>query len=356
MCPVTRGAVDARDARIVVEWITGRHVSFRRAVFCAAGAPDGLAAALDTDDVVLAPTGAPVESAARVVRYDGVFDDVGDVLHVAGHAVELQHYASAAYVELVGPTAMRFLDADGWRAFLDDADLARGSGVFAAPLTDARLRLADADVFRAPFDRAAPRSLHVHADGRVTAGAQGTVLGTVDDAADLLVTPRPNWTAFAGIAEPDGVVHDLAARPWLGRYVGAAELAGILGLESGSGRIDGFGWSALPEAPGDAMAHPDDPFLVATSGGVVLADLRTRRRQLLPEATVTVVAALQTSPDPSRAEERVARALVLSAAHARRLCAEARERLGVRPGVPTHPLDARAPGTAAVDVRVGGGA
>ncbi|MDQ1074117.1 MULTISPECIES: daptide biosynthesis RiPP recognition protein [Microbacterium] len=335
---MTRRAVDARDARIVGEWITGRHVAFRRAVFCASGAPtESAAAALTVDDVLLAPSGAPVATAAQVVRYDGVFDEIGDVLHAAGHAVELQHYAAAAYVELVGPTAMRFLDADGWRAFLADADLAHASGVFTSPMTDSRLRLADADVFADPFASTAPHVVHVHADGRLTAGAQGAVLGPADDIADVLALPRSRWEALAGIAAAADLMGDLAARPWLGRFVYAAELARSAGIEASDLRIDGFGWSAVSDAgqgvaPG-AVARADDPFLVRTPGEVLLVDLRTRRRQRLPERTVRVVAAVQGSIDPAAAAERLARTEGLSIDAARAMCAEAERLLGVRLGV-----------------------
>lgn len=347
---MTEGAVDARDARAVLEWITGRHVSFRRALFGARGAPlDRAAAALGADDVLFAPVGASVETGARVVRYDGAFDDVGDVLHVAGHAVELQHYASAAYVELLGPTAMRFLDAGGWRAFLADADLARESGMFPTTLTDARLRLADAEVLRAPFDLSSPRALHLRADGQVTAGAQGAVFGGPGDLGALFATPRPRWTALAGIVDPGELVRGLAARPWLGRFLGATELAAVLGDDTGE--IDGFGWSVPTVPEGDASARVDDPFLVRTTGGVLLVDLRTRRRQRLADATVTVVATLQSSTHPSRAAERLARSQSISLADAHRLCAEATDVLGVRTGLPPSATNANAGKTVATEAR-----
>ena len=348
---MTRGAVDARDARFVGEWITGRHASFRRAVFCAPGAPVESAAAVVTgDDLLLVPSDADVETAAHVVRFDGAFDEVGDVLHVAGYAVELQHYAAAAYVELVRPTAVRFLDADGWRAFLADADFARASGVLTSPMTDPRLRLADADVFADPFATADPRALHLHADGRLTAGALGAVLGVADDVAGALAAPRARWEALAGIAAPAEVTRDLSARPWLGRFLHAAELAGLLGGEASDLRIDGFGWSALSDAgrgaDGGAVVRADDPFLVRSSDGVLLVDLRTRRRQRLPEQTVRVVAALQASTSATAAAERLVRTERLSVEAARALCAEAERLLGVHPGV-SSAADSVAVGTGA---------
>lgn len=332
---MTGGAVDERDARLVVEWITGRHRSFRRAVFCAPGAPAGrVAVALGADDVLLVPDARPVETAARVIGYRGAFDDIGDTLHVAGHAVELQHYASAAYVELVGPTAMRFFDLDGWRAFLDDADLARDAGVFAGPLVDPRLRLADADAVDAPFDVAPPNALHIHADGRITAGAQGEHLGSVDTAVDDLWAARPRWTALTDVVAEPVLVDGLASRPWLARYLRAAEVWGVLGIRPGEGRVDGFGWSADAGSEGDARPRPEDAFLVETAAGVLLADLRTRRRQRLSDTTAAVVAILQTSSDPDSAAQRLARMKRISATSAAHLCAEAAERLGVRAGVP----------------------
>lgn len=333
MDAVTRGAADARDARIVVEWITGRHVSFQRAVFCSRGASTATAgASLGADDVLFAPVGPPVETAAHVIRYDGDFDDIGDVLHVAGHAVELQHYSAAAYVELFGPTAMRFLDADGWRAFLADADLARSAGVFTSPMTDARLRLADAEVFGAPFTETAPVSVHVRADDRVTVGAQGRAIGTLDDVDRVLSMPQPRWAAFAGVVEPGDLIRDLTSRPWLARYVGAAGLSSVSGLAP-TDRIDGFGWSALSDPCPGAIARFDDPFLARTSEGLLLISPRTRRRQRLSETTAVVVATLHASVDVSDAVDRLAQTLDLTVVKARALCSEAEERLGVHRGV-----------------------
>lgn len=336
------GTVDERDARVVVEWITGRPRSFRRAVFCAPGASAGrVAVTLGADDVLLVPDALPVETAARVIGYRGAFDDIGDMLHVAGHAIELQHYASAAYVELVGPTAMRFFDLDGWRAFLDDADLARDAGDFAGPLVDPRLRLADAGTVDAPFDVAPPKALHVHADGRITAGAQGERLGAVDTAVDDLWASRPRWTALTGVVAETVVVDGLGSRSWLARYLRAAQVWGVLGIRPGEGRIDGFGWSADAASEGDAQPGPDDAFLVETAGGVLLADLRTRRRQRLSDLTARVVATLQTSSDPNRATERLARMERIPETTAAQLCAEAAGRLGVRAGVPLASQPAR---------------
>lgn len=337
---MTRGAADARDARIVVEWITGRHGSFERAVFCSRGASlAATGASLGTNDVVFAPAGAPVETTAHVIRYDGDFDDIGDTLHVAGHAVELQHYAAAAYIELVRPTAMRFLDADGWRAFLADADLARSAGVFTAPMTDARLRLADADALAMPFTQTAPLSVHVGPDGRVTYGAQGGLLSTLDDLDRALASPQPRWAALAGVVDAGDLVRDLNARPWLARYVAAAALSSALDLGPVD-RVEGFGWSILGDAETAAIARVDDPFLVRTSADLLLISPRTRRRQRLSEATAVVVAALHASVDVANAADLRARTSDTSIAKARALCVEAGERLGVRHGVSLEVSDA----------------
>ncbi|MFX5813179.1 hypothetical protein ABTE31_20960, partial [Acinetobacter baumannii] len=71
-------------------------------------------------------------------------------------------------------------------------------------------------MFDDPFASAAPRAPHVHADGRLTAGAQGAVLAVADDLADGLATPRPRWEALAGSAAPADLTRDLSARRWLG--------------------------------------------------------------------------------------------------------------------------------------------
>ncbi|MBD8206450.1 hypothetical protein IFU08_02085 [Microbacterium sp. CFBP 8790] len=326
---------DDRVARIVIDWITGSRGPVAHAVFCADPRVAHTAAALlDDTAVVLMPESAGrVETRALVVPYSGALDEVGDTLHVGGRSVELQHYLAAAYVELIVPTVVRFLDADGWSAFLDDADLARRTGVFSSAVVDPRLRLGDGAVLHAPFATQRPGILHVHGDGQVTAGPQGGVLGEVDDLARILDTPVPRLIAFAGLSPLAALHADVARRPWLGRYLRAAELAGLLGARGGRRRIDGFGQSSIVDERADANPASDDPFLVETDDGILLADPRTRRRQLLSTEAATVVAAMQTSSTLEFAIERCRAALGITTANARALCAEAGARLGVHVGV-----------------------
>ncbi len=48
----------------------------------------------------------------------------------ANAASSSRDYVAAAFVQIIGPTAVRFFDETSWRAFLDDAELARRTGVF----------------------------------------------------------------------------------------------------------------------------------------------------------------------------------------------------------------------------------
>jgi hypothetical protein len=326
-----------RLAHVVLDWITGDRGQVARTVFCADARVARAAAALlaDTDALLVPESGAPPETRALVIPYAGALSEVGDALHVGGRSIELQHYLAAAYVELVLPTVVRFLDADGWSAFLDDADLARRTGVFSTAVVDPRLRLGDRAALHAPFEAERPRTLHLHDDGRVTAGPQGGILGDIDDLVRILHTPVPRMTAFSGILPLAALHADMAQRPWLARYLRAAELVGLLGARGGGRRrIDGFGWSAIRDDRADAHPASDDPFLVDTDEGILLADPRTRRRQLLSTQAAAVVAAVQTSASLELAVERAGTALAITAVNARALCMEAGTRLGVHGGVP----------------------
>lgn len=119
-------------ARALREWITGEHTEHSR-IFLLEGGADvsDLDDVAGHDDVVLLPAeSAPYDGPAGTARYSGALREVGDELFFGERGVELQDYVAAAFVQIIGPTAVRFFDETSWRAFLDDAELARRTGVF----------------------------------------------------------------------------------------------------------------------------------------------------------------------------------------------------------------------------------
>ncbi|MBP3976142.1 daptide biosynthesis RiPP recognition protein [Microbacterium sp. BLY] len=332
--------------RALRAWITGERDAHARVFLLESAAGAGAVAAVaDAEDVLLLPEGsASVAGPARIARYAGDLAALGDELFFGERGVELQDYIAASFVQIVGPTAMRFFDASSWRAFLDDADLARRTGVFAAAMIDPRVLLADRRALASPGETAAPSALRIDGDGRVHLGLQGGVIGDVDDLPALLAQEHPRTATLGGIAAAGDLVAGLARRDWMARYLDAADLCKMLRLSNGAARIAGFGWSFLEDGLADAEPVVTDPFLLDTAEGLLLADVGTLRRQLLTPPTAAVVAAMQTSSTLDLAAARVTRACGVPDSHARRLCHDALGALGVHLGRPARAADGAAAG------------
>lgn len=325
---------DRVGARALREWIIGEPPAYSRVFLVESGANAALvdAVAVEGDVVLLAAGTEPLRGAATTVHYSGALSEIGDELFLGEHGVELQDYVAAEFVQIIGPTAVCFPDATSWQAFLDDARLARRTGVFPSALLDPRVILAHRGALATPEQIATPSAIRVHADGRVSVGVRGEVIGSVDDLRSALTARLPKSAEWAGAASITTMAADLADRDRVERYLLATDLMKMLRLVNGSARIAGFGWSPLDDDRADAEPLPADPFLLETPDGVVLADVTTRRRQLLSPLTVTVVAATQTSRSLEVAAERVARRCGMTASSAGLLCRDAVSALNIHVG------------------------
>nr|WP_101848495.1 daptide biosynthesis RiPP recognition protein [Zhihengliuella sp. ISTPL4] len=295
---------------------------------------DAVATVAGADDVVLHPEGVAPRPGPRLVRYSGTLADVGDELFLEGRGVELQDYIAASFVQIVGPTAMRFFDSASWRAFLDDAELARRTGVFAAAMIDPRVLLADRRALARPHEIETPSAIRIDRLGGVHLGLQGAAVGPVEDLSSTLDQALPLSSALGEVPAGTELIAALDARPWIARYLDAADLRKMLSLPNGAAQIAGFGWALLDDGLADAEPSATDPFLLDTAEGFLLADVGTLRRHLLSPLTAAVVDALQTSRTRALAAARVARAQGLPDSQARRLCLDALEVLGVHLGRP----------------------
>lgn len=325
---------DAVGARALREWITGSREQYARVFLVESGAS---ARSLNTvagkGDVVLLPADSePYAGPATAVHYGGALHDVGDELFFGERGVELQDYVAADYVQIVGPTAVCFFDMSSWRAFLDDAELARRTGVFPSALIDPRLLFANRAALADPGAIEAPSAIRVSPDGSASIGVRGPVIGHVDDLHRLLTVPLPHVAVWEDIAPREVFLADLASRRWIGRYLNATDLMKMLRLANGAAKIAGFGWSLIDDALDDAEPRTSDPFLLETTEGFLLADPTTLRRQLLSPLTAMVVAVVQTSSAPQLAAERVARQLGIPVPEAGSLCGEALAALGIHLG------------------------
>ncbi|KJQ54161.1 daptide biosynthesis RiPP recognition protein [Microbacterium sp. SA39] len=323
-------------ARALREWITGERGVYARVFLVESGASaTGLHAVARHDDAILLPLeSGPYGGPASAVHYSGALCEVGDELFFGERGVELQDYVAAGFVQIIGPTAVCLFDASGWQAFLDDAELARRTGVFPTALIDPRVLLADRNALTNPSELERPSVIRVRPDGRVSVGMQGEVIGHVNDLQSLLSVPVPHVAALGGIAPRAELTSDIESRAWINRYNHATDLMKMLRLTNGAAKLSGFGWSLIDDDLSDAEPLTTDPFLIETADGFVLADTVTMRRQLLSPVTATVVAVTQTSTAPEVAAARVARQLGIPASEAHTLCLQAVSALNIHFGRP----------------------
>ncbi|WP_226531474.1 daptide biosynthesis RiPP recognition protein [Microbacterium paraoxydans] len=326
---------DLVGARALREWITGVPERYARVFLVESGAlADRVARAAGRDDVILLPEeSGPCAGPAHVARYAGALHDIGDELFFGERCVELQDYVAAAFLQFTGPTALGLFEGASWQALLDDAELARRTGVFPSALIDPRVLLADRGALSEPGELATPSAVRVRADGTVSIGVQGDTLGIVDELPAILSALHPRAVALDESVRRDLLVADRSIREGVLRYLGATDLMKMLRLANGDTRISGFGWALVDDGFADAAPSAADPFLIETTDGFVLADTRTLRRQLLSPATAQVVAVTQTSSTPEVAAERAARQLGASVVDARALCLEAVTALRIRFGI-----------------------
>lgn len=325
---------DARTYRAVQQCLMGSTGEFARAFFVESGIDDAfLDGVVTVDDVVLVTSEyrAGVGGAFRV-EYEGAAREPGDEFHIAGHRIEVQDYVSAAFSEPMGPTVVALADTAGWKAFVEDADLARRTGVLPAPLIDPRMQLADRAALSEPWRSDPPRCVWIRGDGVVSAGARGRALGPIADVKRIVDTPCAGSAAIDGAIDGQALHAALDVRPWIGRYLRVADLVRALRLDLGVDAVSGFGWAVVDDGAADAEPVADDPILLRTAGELQLADLSTRRRQRLAEATAAVVEIVQTSGDAERADERIAARLGIGRHRARQLSIQAIAELGVRRG------------------------
>lgn len=328
------GAEEVLGARALREWVTGEQDEYARVFLVEDGAPlDGVDEVAGDDDAILLPVASgPYEGPASAVRYSGSLRAIGDEIYLGERGVELQDYIAAGFVQILGPTVVSLVDGSGWRAFLDDAELARRTGVFPSALIDPRVLLADRSALARPHEVDTANAIGVDADGMIRVGMHGDRLGSISELPALLAEPRPRSARLAGIASRDALAAGLRGRGWIERYLSATDLLKMLRVGNGVVKISGFGWSLIDDELADAEPLNDDPFLLESAEGLMLADTTTLRRHLLSPVAAGVVAATQTSSTLDVATERVARQLGVSVTEASLLCREAVIELGIHVG------------------------
>jgi hypothetical protein len=292
-------AVDRRGvARAVLQWVTGDRVDARRVVRLAdrrwRGAVEPL---LGPEDVLLLPSEsvtdddetreAPTCDCAAVLDYRGGLDEPGDVAWFGELRVQTEDYASIAFLPVTGATTARLRDANGWQAYLEDADAARASGRLVPQLLGAAVAVSGLPLTDDPA--AGPvAAVDVGRDGVATLGPDGLVLGDARDpdglaaALDRSYRPLDRLAALGG-----GVADDIARRPWLALY--RAGLAFAAADDTGPAwSVVGLGTSLRPDGEVTTLTR-SDLILLHRGDERVLVEPRTLRRFALAPATAVVV-------------------------------------------------------------------
>lgn len=237
-------------------------------IFVPAGSPD-VEHAMAT---VIPLTGDPSEPATEL--------SVGDDIYV-----QLQDYATAEYMSLIGPTLVRLVDPADFGVYLADLDRAVTEGIFPEYLTHPSVQLADQPALAGTLADDGPRlRLHLDAAGTWSTSATGAALGdlgsTWSELNDAWVARQRDSTwpcavCVANVVPEDERVAAWQERPWAGHHLAAqAAMRDLAARGVRDVKVSGFGgrlskalapWPTIatspwrtPDATSPVLAWNDD--------------------------------------------------------------------------------------------------
>jgi hypothetical protein len=285
----------SRIRRHLISWGTGTPVP---------GAPDGastivvedpahLGAVVDSgvagaETLILVP-GDDSSSDPRVVGYSGSCTEPGGELAVGeDFYLQIQDYAAAGFMALLGPTLVTVTGPDDFGLFLADADHARVEGRFPDFAVAGPVRLANLPALGAPVGTDGPAlRLHVDAVARLSTSPTGSALGTVGAGpAELRRAWRrrneagavPCAVCLGGVLDEPRRSDELAARPWLPRYLAALDALRALNAGGVAGlRVVGFGAGLLPGRDHHTVADASDALLLFNEEAAFVREIGTGR-------------------------------------------------------------------------------
>lgn len=219
--------------------------------------------------VVFAPTDADpiaLPHGAALVQYDGPVAMTGDEISIGDDFfLQLQDYATSAYMSVLGPALVRVTSDEDFAAYVADADLARETGDFPSFLVASPVQLADAAGLGAGLGIDGPGlRLFVNESGEVSTSLGGRSLGTLEDGFSQLLarweernaqSSQPCGVCLGGVLDEQTRVEGLTERPWLGRYLAAIRARQDLHARGiAKARVSGFGVRLVDELAGVAQA------------------------------------------------------------------------------------------------------
>lgn len=331
----TRDSRERRLSSAVFRWATGGGRGGQgRVTLCRT--PDGLrplAERGDAGDVYLVPSGHGTLPSGvapeQVLTFDGTFEEPGDVMHIgSGYEIELRDYLTLPFMAITRPTVVACTTADAWRAFIEDAEEALATGVFIPQLASRSVVLSDRSVIDASIDgtEVAVDRLTIDSAGAVRYRLGGPVVGSTATV-DLGDQPAASLLRAEGDAPDAGTAleRELAARPWIRRYLAALRIVG--GEDGATWTVSGFGAHLASSEHGHGSGRQDTGHLIAWRGDEYRLIAESGRRfQLGRETAVAIECLLQAS---SRREAvDVARSAGIAPGDLERRLEELRARLG----------------------------
>lgn len=215
---------------------------------------------------------------------EGGISEPGDELFVGdGLFVYTQDYLSTPFLAVAGTTIVRMTGPEDYRAFLEDADIARAKGSFVEQLLNPSVFLADQCALGTTHlcGALALLRLHISAVGEVRTSPGGSVLGTVESTVDELekaaVEPFGD-VCLNGVVDPSEVDEARRERPWLSRYLRTLDVLRGLRAEGRAGyRVSGFGGRLVDTLPATLTEPVDAPLLLWNDEEHLLCDTTTGR-------------------------------------------------------------------------------
>ena len=257
---------------------------------------------------------------AQLVRYAGSAGEVGDELSLSDEFfLQIQAYGISEFMSVVGPTLVRVADESDFAAYLRDADKARADGVFPDFMMNPVVQLADVSALGAGPDGDGPAvRLAVAADGTLSTSTGGAPLGrlALDGMQQLSDTWRarnagsdaPCAVSLGGVLEESARARELRLRPWLARYLAAANALrsttarGIPGV-----RVSGFGGTlaaGLDDVP--PVEDGQAPLVLWAPECAFVYDPKGHRTFQMNHRTATVLDVLITSGGVAAGREYLA--------------------------------------------------
>ena len=213
-----------------------------------------------------------------VLAYEGSLSEPGDELLVTEQLfIYTQDYLATPFLAVAGPTIVRISSSEDYDGFVQDAELARGKGVFVEQLLQPGVFLADQCALGTTHRCAGSGRLHVTVSGEVRTTPSGPGLGSVTTNPDSLVSAADASVSrdrcLDAVVDPVVLDEARARLPWLSRYLRAVDVLRDLRAAGRVGfAVSGFGGRLTADLPAGLEEPVDAPLLLWSDEEYLVCD------------------------------------------------------------------------------------